>query len=447
MTRAYPRSDDPSDNGWANGAEGLLKHMRTTNLRRRGRSPLAFFALLALAGWALAGPLPSSLLGTAGAAAQTAAPAATGERETNVAQADAPPSAATRMQRSAATQRDAACAGRTDVLGVSRVVEIDTSGGQFFGQLQYKDNDFLDDGEVVLTFDDGPLRRYTVPVLEALDAHCTKATFFMVGRMAVADPDLVRETAARGHTVGSHTWSHRNQRTLNGTLSRGEMELAISAISKAAGQPTAPFFRFPYLADSRAATAHLKARDHGIFSIDIDSRDFRTKNPADVQRVILNRLSQQRKGILLFHDIQPSTSGALRKLLGELKKRGFKVVHMISKSPVITLPEYDALADTEFERKRLLAARSPLARRAIVWPVATGDAAGNWGSAAPRTPSKAAATGSPVTVTPGPAGNTPAMLPSADVLPPTAEAPPEKPPRERWKTEEDESWQSRVFRN
>src|SRR6476619_3704261 len=79
-----------------------------------------------------------------------------------------------------------ACNPCPDALGVSRVAEIDTSSGPRFG-FQYKEQDILADGEVVLTFDDGPLRPYSRPVLEALAAHCTKATFFVVGRMAVAD--------------------------------------------------------------------------------------------------------------------------------------------------------------------------------------------------------------------------------------------------------------------
>ena len=52
---------------------------------------------------------------------------------------------------------------------------------------------------VALTFDDGPLRPYTTPILKALDAHCTKATFFQVGKMAIADPEMVREIERRGH--------------------------------------------------------------------------------------------------------------------------------------------------------------------------------------------------------------------------------------------------------
>ena len=76
----------------------------------------------------------------------------------------------------------AACATNPDVLGMSRMVEVDPAGGPLFGRVNNGGYDFLHDGEVVLTFDDGPLRPHTLAVLQALDAHCTKATFFMVGR-------------------------------------------------------------------------------------------------------------------------------------------------------------------------------------------------------------------------------------------------------------------------
>jgi peptidoglycan-N-acetylglucosamine deacetylase len=121
------------------------------------------------------------------------------------------------------------CEGGAQALGVGRIVEVDTSSGPRFGHQQYKDQEFLADGEVVLTFDDGPLRPYTRPVLKALDAECTKATFFMVGQMALADPEMAREVARRGHTIGSHTWSHKNLKRLTPLKARGEIEPMHSA--------------------------------------------------------------------------------------------------------------------------------------------------------------------------------------------------------------------------
>jgi hypothetical protein len=222
----------------------------------------------------------------------------------------------------------------------------------------------------VLTFDDGPLRSYTVPVLEALAAHCTKATFFSVGRMAVADPEMVKEYDRRGHTIGTHTWSHANLRALSPARARVEIELGFSAVQKAAGKPIAPFFRFPFLSDPPGMIAHLKERQVGIFSIDVDSKDFRTRDPVTVHRRVMAELARARKGIILFHDIQPSTARALPGLLADLKAKGYRVVHMVPKAAVATVAEFDTQAQQALDRKKAAASSQPLAKRALTWPVA-----------------------------------------------------------------------------
>jgi peptidoglycan-N-acetylglucosamine deacetylase len=328
--------------------------------------------------------------------------------------------AAEAPQRAAASVARAqpGCEGRSGALGVSRVAQIDVQDGPRFGHQQYGDIDFLQDGEVVLTFDDGPLRPYTLPVLEALEAECTRATFFVVGRMAVADPALVRETERRGHTIGTHTWSHRNLRSLGAAQARTEIELGISAVSRVLGHPVAPFFRFPFLSDAKGMMAHLRARGIGIFSIEVDALDYRTRKPAEVHRRVLAQLTEKRKGIILFHDIQPSTAHALRGLLAELRARGFKVVHMVPKTPATTLAEYDAEAEKALAGKQRAAGANPLASRALVWPVASGfTAPPGQGGAAP-----AAAAAAPAPMQEGPA----------------------RPPR---RSEDEEPWDSRVFRN
>ncbi|HEY8246176.1 MAG TPA: polysaccharide deacetylase family protein [Hyphomicrobium sp.] len=261
----------------------------------------------------------------------------------------------------------AACATHDDVLGLSRMIEVDAAGGPLFGRVASGGYDFLKDGEVVLTFDDGPLRAYTRAVLKALDKHCTKATFFMVGRMAVADPEMVREVASHGHTVAAHTWSHAKLQGLAPDKAKDEIELGFSAVAQALGAPIAPFFRFPYLRPSAAAMDYLKARNVASFTIDIDSRDFRTREADAVKRTVLAQLAGTRKGILLFHDIQPSTAQALEGILAELKQRGFKVVHLVPKMTATTLPAYDAQADRLIAHRSLAAAKDPLASRALTW--------------------------------------------------------------------------------
>ena len=267
----------------------------------------------------------------------------------------------------------AGCDTRTGAIGLSRIVEIDATGGPRFGHSQYKDVDFLQDGEVVLTFDDGPIRRYTKPILDTLDAHCTRATFFSVGRMAVADPETLKETARRGHTIASHTWSHAKLSGLSAAKAKFEIELGNSAVTKAMGAPIAPFFRFPYLRDSKSALDYLRSRNMSTFSIEVDSQDFRTRNPGQVLRNVMAQLKSVKKGIILFHDIQPATAGALSSILDGLKAGGFKIVHLVSKTQNTTLPEFDAMVDREIERKRLALAGKPLADRAITWPNAGGS--------------------------------------------------------------------------
>jgi peptidoglycan/xylan/chitin deacetylase (PgdA/CDA1 family) len=261
-----------------------------------------------------------------------------------------------------------ACRAGPDALGVARTLEIDTAQGPKFGSNQHAERHFLRDREVVLTFDDGPHAAYTRPILEALEAQCTRATFFMVGWRALSQPGLVRDAARRGHTIGTHGWTHRNVATLSPAAARTEIELGISAVQHALGAPAAPFFRFPYLADSRAATAHLRSRNTAIFSIDIDAYDYRTRSPTMVLRNVLEQLAVKRRGIILLHDIQPASAGAIRALLAELKARGYKIVHLRPAAGQVTVAEFDRDVQQNYAGRRLASLPVPVGQRGIVSP-------------------------------------------------------------------------------
>ena len=258
-------------------------------------------------------------------------------------------------------------------LGVSRVIAVDTQGGPKFGAPGPEPFQLLEDKEVVLTFDDGPMRRFTRPILDALEEECVKATFYIVGRMALSDPDTLRETARRGHTIALHSWSHRRLDKIGSAASKQEIELGLSATTLALGQPVSPFFRFPYLGESSAMRAHLKSRNIANVAIDVDSRDFLTRNPTVMRRNVMNQLAKKGRGIILFHDIQPSTAGGIRALLDELKTQGYRVVHMVATGPVETLPEFDAMAEREAARRKLALTKQPLADRSAVWPMTPGE--------------------------------------------------------------------------
>ena len=270
----------------------------------------------------------------------------------------------------AAVPQTAAPACSSQAIGLARTVEINTTGGPRFGHQQYKEQDFLRDGEIVLTFDDGPSSVYTPKVLATLEAHCTKATFFMVGSRASAEHRIVKDVARRGHTIGTHTWSHANLRSIGAVRAKDEIELGISGVQRALGQPIAPFFRFPYLSDSTAMKSYLQTRNVAAFSIDADAYDYKTLNPAEVHRAIINQVTAQRKGIILFHDIQPATAGALSGLLTDLKARGFRVVHMVPDRSGTTQPAYDVMAARDSGKRLIAAAANPMVKRSVTWPMA-----------------------------------------------------------------------------
>src|SRR6266568_3272019 len=242
----------------------------------------------------------------------------------------------------AALQMKAACAN-ADALGVSRVVEIDTTGGPGFGFEHFKQLDFLADKEVVLTFDDGPWPGNTPSVLKALADECTKAVFFPIGKHATYHPEILRQVAAAGHTVGAHTWSHANlnSKKMTEQQAKDEVEKGFSAVKLALGAAPSPFFRFPQLQHGPASMAYLGSRNIAIFSCDLDSFDFRAKDAAQIVNTVMTKLDKQGKGIILMHDFQKHTAEALPTLLGRLKAGGYKVVQMRAKAPLQTLAEYD----------------------------------------------------------------------------------------------------------
>jgi peptidoglycan-N-acetylglucosamine deacetylase len=244
-----------------------------------------------------------------------------------------------------ATQPASPCSN-PDALGVSRVVEIDTTGGPGFGFEHFKQLDFLADKEVVLTFDDGPWPGNTPAVLKALADQCTKAVFFSIGKHASYHPEILKQVAAAGHTVGTHTWSHANlnSKKLTEQQVKDEIEKGFSAVKLALGAAPAPFFRFPELQHNPTAVAYLGQRNVAIFSCDLDSFDYKkTSTPDKVVETVMTKLDKQGKGIILMHDFQKHTAEALPELLRRLKAGGYKVVQMKAKAPLETLAEYDEL--------------------------------------------------------------------------------------------------------
>src|SRR5436190_5323239 len=239
------------------------------------------------------------------------------------------------------------CANNPDALGITRIVEIDTTGGPGFGFEHFKEHDFLRPKEVVLTFDDGPWPNNTPAVLAALAAHCIKATFFPIGKHATWHPEILKQVAAAGNSIGTHTWSHQDLSKKSKEEAIREIEMGASAVRMAVGGSTAPFFRFPALRHPPEMVKYVGDRNIAIFSCDMDSFDFTMRKSEQVIKSVMANLEKHGKGIVLMNDFQRATAEALPELLNQLKANGYKIVHMVPKAPMKTLAEYDEMVMKE----------------------------------------------------------------------------------------------------
>ena len=224
------------------------------------------------------------------------------------------------------------CPGHPDALGTSRTLVVDPREHPRIGTMQYGETLPLADGEVVLTFDDGPLPRNTNQVLDILAAECVKATFFVVGRMAQVYPDGVRRMRDGGHSIGTHSQNHPlNFHRMNIEQAKQEVDAGIASTAAALGgsEGLSPFFRVPGLLRAEPVESYLADQGLQAWSADFPADDWRHISSAQVFKIAMSRLEAKGKGIVLLHDIQPRTVGALPGFLRELKAQGYRVVHVV----------------------------------------------------------------------------------------------------------------------
>ena len=219
------------------------------------------------------------------------------------------------------------------------MITIDPSDYQRLGTLNYQQTLPLDDHEVVLTFDDGPLPPYSNQVLDILASQCVKAVFFLVGEMAKAYPAVARRVHDEGHTIGSHSQDHplRFDRISDEKM-RWEIDAGIDNVNAALGEAggLAPFFRIPGFGRTDVVESELAARSLVVFSTDTVADDWhRHISPSQIIARAMSRLEAKGKGMLLLHDIHPWTVAALPGLLKALKDKGFRIVQVV---PSATVP-------------------------------------------------------------------------------------------------------------
>ncbi len=226
------------------------------------------------------------------------------------------------------------CPGNPNAIGTSRTLTVDPAVLPRIGTIQYRNTLPLNDHEVVITFDDGPLPPYSNRVLDALARECVKVTYFLVGQMARAHPDTARRIYNEGHVIGTHSESHPfTFHTMGEPRLEREVNGGIASVQAAVGNPKAvsPFFRIPGLARSNTAETYLAGQSLAVWSADEVADDWhRGITAKDIVRLALKRIeAHDHRGVLLLHDIHPATAMAVPTLLKELKTRGYKIVQAV----------------------------------------------------------------------------------------------------------------------
>ncbi len=238
----------------------------------------------------------------------------------------------------------APCPGNPDAPGTERVLAVSAAATPRVGRKQFPTTLPLAEKEVVLTFDDGPWPGPTAKVLDALKHECVRATFFLLGRNAAADPALARRELAEGHTIAHHTYTHPLLNRMSLAAADAEISRGIAAVERAVygdatpgtsprtspgTSPRTPFFRFPGFAASPALLDRVNARGMVVFGADLWASDWKPMHPGRELQLVLQRLNAAGRGIILFHDTKAQTAAMLPAFLRALHARGFRIVHVV----------------------------------------------------------------------------------------------------------------------
>lgn len=191
-----------------------------------------------------------------------------------------------------------------------------------------------------LTFDDGPSPNTPV-LLNMLNEYGIKATFFLLGQRAIAQPDIVRRIDAEGHEIGNHSWSHPNLRMMDSERQREELCKTDQILRDIGVTPL--YVRPPYGAFDERVIKIAQELGVDIILWSLDSRDWKSL-PADYAKLRSTRGTVYDdgalRGIFLFHDTHKSTVEDLPRIIANLQAGGCE--------KFVTVSEYLAgIADQE----------------------------------------------------------------------------------------------------
>jgi peptidoglycan/xylan/chitin deacetylase (PgdA/CDA1 family) len=175
---------------------------------------------------------------------------------------------------------------------------------------------------LTITIDDGPHPTLTPRLLDIFDKESLLVNFFLVGRRVAASPDIVEDEYSRGHVIGNHSLSHKN--LPKETYEEGviEIESGFEKIFDAINAYV-PFFRFPYGAYTAELRAYNKELGRTEFYWNIDTEDWKIRDPEKLFKNVMQVIEAERRGIVLFHDVHPQTIAVMPFVLESLREAGY----------------------------------------------------------------------------------------------------------------------------
>jgi peptidoglycan-N-acetylglucosamine deacetylase len=192
--------------------------------------------------------------------------------------------------------------------------------------------------QIALTFDDGP-SNVTSRLLEVLNNHNAKATFFCLGQQVEKFPGIVREIMTKGHLIANHSYSHAFLRNIDKNKVREELQKTNEAIKKAIPGYTINYFRPPYGQppypctdpnwtacpdpDNENKVAQV-LKELGLTHIhwSIDTKDYEKNKDCIVQTL----MKAKNGSIILCHDTSDKTVEAIGQAIPLLKNQGLSFV-------------------------------------------------------------------------------------------------------------------------
>lgn len=184
-------------------------------------------------------------------------------------------------------------------------------------------NDSHANGEaprIAITFDDGPSAHCTGRLLDGLKERKIKGTFFLIGKNAEENPDLVKRLAEEGHLIGNHTYNHVEITRLSDEEAKKEIMETDRAISSITGEHV-EYMRPPFGLWQDELEEEL---DVMPVMWSIDPLDWTTKNVEEIVNKVVTEAGEN--DIILLHDCYDSSVDAALRIVDILKKKGFEFV-------------------------------------------------------------------------------------------------------------------------